>query len=322
MEQWTHYWQQTSALNSFAEGQSALGYFGELQNCWQQQLMTLPDDAKLLDAGSGNGALAILCYQYGLSRHFQWNIHAVDAADITPLSKSYAEPTINSALSHIQFLGNTFLESLPYENHTFDLVCSQFALEYAKLEYALPECMRVLKTNGRLVAMMHHEESAIVADSRCGLAVLDLFLTQSDVFAWIKTLLQRASALILQGISVKSDSEFNTLNQALLQQFGVLQRYFSDNATAVWCQQFMARLVPFLYELSPSSPGLFEHHVQQLALYRLRLVDQLNAAITDERQQQIDRILAHYPVSVTWQDVIINQQHFGRLLVVQKLATL
>ncbi|MGL5047839.1 MAG: class I SAM-dependent methyltransferase [Shewanella sp.] len=228
MEQWTQYWQHTSALNSFAEGQSAMGYYGELRDFWHQQLQYLSPNANLLDIGTGNGALALLCYQYGAAKSYQWDLHAIDAADIKPQHNTYDDAAISDALSQIKFLGNTFTEDLPYEHQSFDLVCSQFALEYANLTLALPECLRVLKDNGNLVAMMHHQDSAIVADSRMGLAVLNLFLEQSNVFVQIKRLLMLASTLLLQGINVKSSAEFNQLNSELLQQFNALQCHFQD----------------------------------------------------------------------------------------------
>lgn len=319
MNQWTQYWQNTTALNSFAEGQSALGYYGDLERLWQAQLKHLANNASLLDIGTGNGGLAVLCYQYGRILNYQWSIHAIDAADINPILNKYEDQTINAAISQIKFQGNTPAEALPYANDSFDLICSQFAIEYANLEIALPECIRVLKHNGKFVAVMHHQDSSIVADSCVGLRVLDLFMVESNVFLNIKTLLELAAALILQGKKIKSSEKFNQLNLALLQQFKQLQGHFSDEATAKWCQQYIASIVPLLYELTPQSPKVLEDYLTQLALYRLRLVDQINAKLTVERQHAIEKILSNFQVEYSWENVVINEQIFGTLLEVNKL---
>jgi len=318
MEQWTKYWRETTALNSFAEGQSALGYYGELERLWQAQLKHLANNASLLDIGTGNGGLAVLCYQYGRILNYQWSIHAIDAADINPMLNKYEDQTINAAISQIKFQGNTPAEVLPYANDSFDLVCSQFAIEYANLELALPECIRVLTPQGKLVAIMHHEDSAIVADSRIGLRVLNLFMLESTVFFEIKNLLELGAELISQGVNIKSSARFNQLNSALLQQFKQLQCHFSDDDTAHWCQRFIASIVPFLYELTPHSPAIFANYLTQLALYRLRLIDQLKATLTSERQQSMVQMLSSLPVKVHWENVMIDEHAFGVLLEVTK----
>lgn len=319
MEQWTKYWRKTTALNSFAEGQSALGYYGELELLWQAQLKHLANNASLLDIGTGNGGLAVLCYQYGRILNYQWSIHAIDAADINPILNKYEDQTINAAISQIKFQGNTPAEALPYANDSFDLVCSQFAIEYTNIELALPECIRVLKHNGKFVAIMHHQDSSIVADSYIGLRVLDLFMVESNVFVNIKMLLELAAVLILQGTNIKSSEKFNQLNRALFQQFKQLQGHFCDEATAKWCQRFIASIVPLLYELTPQSPALLEDYLRQLVLYRLRLMDQIKATLTTNHQHEIEKLLSKYQVKYSLENVVIDRKIFGTLLEVNKI---
>ncbi|MGL5047838.1 MAG: hypothetical protein ACRC6S_09890 [Shewanella sp.] len=47
-------------------------------------------------------------------------------------------------------------------------------------------------------------------------------------------------------------------------------------------------------------------------------MDQLNAALTPTRKQEIDSLLSRYHVTSRWQEVRINNQHFGYLLQVRK----
>lgn len=313
MEQWTNYWQQTTALNSFAEGQSALGYHGDLQKFWYKQIDRLPSVASILDIGTGNGALAVLCHQYGLSRSAEWDITAIDAADIKPHLNHYSEKNINDAIKSIHFFGKTNIESTPFEHHKFDFICSQFALEYSNLKLSLLECIHLLKPNGKLCAVMHSENSNIVLDSKDGLVILNLFLSESDVFFRIANLLELAEKLLSQGQVLKGNLEFNLLNKSVLQQVLFLQQSKSGHVRC-WFDRVISTIAPLLYELKLGNRAIFGKYIKNLSYYRERLTDQLNATIIDGRKKEINAILISLGVEYRWSTMEVEEQIFGCVL--------
>ncbi|UXK07265.1 class I SAM-dependent methyltransferase [Shewanella putrefaciens] len=313
MEQWTNYWQQTRALNSFAEGQSALGYHGDLQHFWYKQIDSLPSVANILDIGTGNGALAVLCHQYGFSRSAQWDITAIDAADIKPHLNYYSEKSINNAIKSIHFWGNTNIESSPFEGHKFDFLCSQFALEYSNLSLSLLECIRLLKPNGKLCAVMHSENSDIVLDSQAGLVILNLFLSESDVLVRIKNLLELAEKIISQGMVLNECSEFNLLNKSVLQEVVLLQQSQSGHFR-YWFDRIISAIAPLLYELKLGNATIFLNYIKELGYYRERLTDQLNAIVNDDRKKEVDAILISLGVEYYWSSLEVENKKFGCVL--------
>ena len=59
----------------------------------------------------------------------------------------------------VAFTGGVSVAQLPFSDAKFDAVISQFGIEYADLQFAIPEALRVLRPGGLLGFLMHHEAS-------------------------------------------------------------------------------------------------------------------------------------------------------------------
>ena len=70
----------------------------------------------------------------------------IDLADIDP-ARFLPEHRVDVAAA--RFIGNTAAESLPFADGSFDVVVSQYGLEYADLALALSEAVRVLASGGQ-----------------------------------------------------------------------------------------------------------------------------------------------------------------------------
>lgn len=146
-EAWSRYW-ATGALHSCA-GSFDGNYGGVIGEWWRQVFDALPLGAQVLDLACGNGPLAQLL----LSRRDDPGLccHAVDLAPLCP-PWAAQEP-------RVRFRGSTSIEDLPFGIASFDLVISQYGLEYAALEAAVAEAVRVTRPGGRLCFVMHHADS-------------------------------------------------------------------------------------------------------------------------------------------------------------------
>jgi ubiquinone/menaquinone biosynthesis C-methylase UbiE len=152
---WSLYWQGgniDSCIASASVDDRALVSAG-----WQDLARSLPAGAAVLDLATGNGAVPrdLLTVNPSLA------ITGVDLAEIAPDNLLVSEPTLAS----VTFRGGVDICQLPFEDASFDVVTSQFGLEYAPLAAAIDEASRILRPGGRLQLLLHHSGSAVVTPS-------------------------------------------------------------------------------------------------------------------------------------------------------------
>ncbi len=107
---------------------------------------------KVLDIGCGNG--------YVLS-HYAKNGAFVTGIDITQTAVDITKSRFRSlGLSGDIFVANA--EELPFEDNTFDCVCSMGVLHHTpNTQKAINEAYRVLRGGGRLIMMFYHKNSLL-----------------------------------------------------------------------------------------------------------------------------------------------------------------
>ena len=214
-EHWNHYWQSSKSLNSFSEGDAALGYRGSSQLYWYDTFNKTAKNAVIVDIASGNGALAISAVTFSELNDKNFTVYACDIADIKPEVLFQSEPDILAKLKKVQFYPATAIEHLPFEDNSVDLIISQFGFEYADQSDAVTECQRVLKPNGRFNALVHHADSFISKDSVAGLAFYKYCLSDSGFLTQVEQLLVLAESCWLKGISPTTDAAYAAQNKEL-----------------------------------------------------------------------------------------------------------
>lgn len=153
---WTLYWRADNQDSCVA---AATPRDAEaLSQIWQRFAARLTAGARVLDLATGNGTVALAL----LRGNGSLRITGVDKADIDPL-RFLSSP---GPLHAVQFAGAIDICSLPFEPGSFDVLTSQFGIEYAPLAEAVRSAAAVLRSGGRLNFLMHHAESEIVAPTR------------------------------------------------------------------------------------------------------------------------------------------------------------
>ncbi len=157
---WTAYW-QTGALTSlpmdFKEN-----YDGELALYWNDILSNSQTPVSILDVCTGNGAIAILLQELADELDLEVSITAVDASDIKPDVISEVFPDKEGAIKKINFVGNCLVENMSQViDHKFDLIVSQYGIEYCDTEQAAVSVRKMLNPQGRLVFVAHAPETDI-----------------------------------------------------------------------------------------------------------------------------------------------------------------
>lgn len=151
-DSWSRYW-AGGALHSCA-GSFDGDYDDAIGAFWRAVYAALEPGARVLDLATGNGALARLLLA---SRPLaDVEIDAVDLADIRPPWLQGLPPEWRS---RVRVAGGIAAEALPFADACFDLVVSQYGLEYTALARSCAEVRRVCRPGGAIALLLHHRES-------------------------------------------------------------------------------------------------------------------------------------------------------------------
>ncbi len=156
---WSRYWQQ-DVLHSLP-GSFAGNYDGAIERHWQQVFAPLGPKDRVLDLGTGNGALPqLLCTQHAGA------MPRVDAIDLAAIAPDWLHQQPQDCRQALHFHGGTTAEALPFEDASFTLITSQYGIEYCDTQRSLPELARVLAPAGRVALLLHHAESRLTEVAR------------------------------------------------------------------------------------------------------------------------------------------------------------
>lgn len=311
-QHWDSFWQSSATLNSFAEGTAALGYQGEILSHWHSVFSALPEDAVIVDVGTGNGAIALAAQEYSQLHNKHFKISGIDAANINPLKVFEKDSRIASLLANIQFYPVCKTEQMPFTSASVDLLTSQFAFEYAEQKSAVKECVRVLKPGAKFVAIIHHSDSDISKDSQRGMHVLSQFLHKTPFFVVAGQLV----SLLSNSIAAPDDNELTTKSRVLNKQLLLLAEQIKKGLTDVemsWFQDVMANMAKILMNFRVDHKHVFERYHSSLEAFYLRLSEQQAAALTELDVQLLKQSFMSYGGNCSVEALCIDGNLFGWL---------
>lgn len=160
-EAWARYW-LTGAPHS-CTGSYGDTYGGPFETFWRSAFAPLRPDDRVLDLACGNAPLSRML----LSQRHEPGLRcdAVDLAEIHP-AWAVGEP-------RLQVHPGIAAESLPLPDGAFQLVVSQYGLEYTDLRRSVAEVQRVRAARSAVRLALHHADSLPVTLAKAELADLD-----------------------------------------------------------------------------------------------------------------------------------------------------
>ncbi|MEP1743589.1 MAG: class I SAM-dependent methyltransferase [Kangiellaceae bacterium] len=153
---WSSYW-SSGALTSLPED-FKVNYDGEIASFWSDIFNDLPNGARVLDVCCGNGPLSLLAIQ----NNSTFEIHGVDSANVNPKAIIHRYPNLEQSINKISFYSNTKIEDFDAENESFDIVISQYGLEYTNLEVTSKKLYQLLRPGGKLRIISHSVTSEML----------------------------------------------------------------------------------------------------------------------------------------------------------------
>ncbi|MGH8061108.1 MAG: class I SAM-dependent methyltransferase [Pseudoxanthomonas sp.] len=195
---WSSYW-ANGALHSCA-GSYAGNYVGAIADFWRPLLERLQPGDRMLDIATGNGALPMLAWE----QRQAGGAISIDAVDLATVA-----PAWHDLRKHpqIRFHSGVRMEQLPFADEGFDLVVSQYGLEYGQWPEALHECLRVCRASGTAAFILHHAESVLVKVGCCELENQRLLLARDGLITTAREVLPWMELARSGGIGLAQDGE-------------------------------------------------------------------------------------------------------------------
>lgn len=156
---WSDYWTSDGAagevfVNPQGERHPALAAH------WQQVFAGVQDGARVIDLASGAGSIFAQ-----LPEHHGFELHAADiSAEALRILEQRVPGTATVACS---------ADSVPCDDGAFDLVVSQFGIEYAGID-AFSEAARLVGRDGRLALLCHYAGGYVDSRNAAELAAAEL----------------------------------------------------------------------------------------------------------------------------------------------------
>lgn len=308
MQHWSTYWR-----NQEAHSGGTAPYGAVLESLWQRLFESTGKRARVLDVGTGSGDVAILMARHSVAAELEWEITGVDAAEIHP------PPALPSAIrEQLTLLPETRAEKLPFDDASFDLITSQFAVEYADLNSALSECLRVLKPGAEMGVMAHCEDSGLVRGSRATIAVLDQALDEGGVFDRVEKLIQKVQPLLSEKdvYGLQKDPIANQLRVAYNESIGRLQQSVTSRALVPFADQLLTDITSVIRSCAHLSMTDVHKELARIrGKYvdsRKRALDQLEAASTGERIADALQALGIPKEQIHAEDVFYKADRIGK----------
>ena len=171
---WSAYW-ETGALTSLPSDFKE-NYDGELAVYWQSILDSVESDSCLLDVCTGNGAVAVLISELADKMGKDISITAVDASEIKPQHVLHHFPNKQKYIDSVQFISGCRIENMADKlNQAYDLIVSQYGIEYCETKQAAKSIVHSLQSGGRFVFVSHSPDTAMLQYMRDEESIYQLF---------------------------------------------------------------------------------------------------------------------------------------------------
>tara|TARA_R110002060_G_scaffold19666_1_gene26902 strand:+ start:368 stop:1357 length:990 start_codon:yes stop_codon:yes gene_type:complete len=194
---WNNHWGNTSDVAAY---DASATHVKTLNQFWKNRFNAISlERNKFLDIASGGGALLETLVK-------QDCILPENLAEFYSADLSYSALHSVKSKYPLSKVLQTDCAQLPFKNESFNFIVSQFGIEYCGLS-AFIECSRVLRKDGRFIAVCHYQNGAIQTECKRNLEVLHA-LSDIDFFAHARLAFHPKDDKTLRDLSINIDSTF------------------------------------------------------------------------------------------------------------------
>lgn len=305
---WTNYWSQNS-VQSCAEAVKSRN--SDINKFWDSCSLNIEESHHVLDLCSGKGAVIGTLISSQKKHTGQCGLYT--GIDISDLKESDLVEEVKQNKHKVNFLFKTSIDDIPLSDDTFDLVTSQFGIEYQLSDLTLTEIFRVLKSDGRAQFVIHHSDSVMVEIAKKEVMHIDYLLNEGGYLQAINRLIpfyamlrNPANLLKLQSDSkaLKAREEFNHQSNKLIQK---IQQ--EENTELLQTALELSKVVVKEAKDKGSSKAkeIIKKFANELRDSRLRSIELIGSAFDDTKLSSLALALKKYNRSIAKAEVLYSR---------------
>ncbi len=285
---WNNYWD--TGFKSTFTGHENSGFFEELDASWLATFCGLEKGSTVADLGAGNGALTAKILEASDTENKEFRAIAIDYANVKDHSELYAKKR-----DDLQIIDNTPIEETGLDEASVDLCVSQFGFEYADHTKAAMEVNRILKPEGKLIAIVHHRQSEITQS--CASAHMQIGVChRSELTTITEKLLRRLRKLSKSNRSPQQDETAEKLRFELNRRADRLLKYGEELPDQHHINYFLNELTSLFTDKAKDLS--FEQKIGVIAMvehnakgFQLRMEAMLKASLDLEGIRKLESTL-------------------------------
>lgn len=293
---WRDYWKADRPASCMPEDERTAQ---EIAGVWQRWFAECAGGSRILDIATGNGIVLNHAAIAGRTLNRAFALTGVDLADIDPLR--YVT-SLEDDMRAARFIGGVAAEKLPFDAADFEVVVSQYGLEYADLQRALSEVARVLAPGGILHWLAHSDASEVVLQHREQAAEVEYLLAPRGPVYYMNTFVARQRRHKDMQYSVKM------LNESFAQAFDFCKAHPPAKVVHQVCSGF-ADIANRWQAFDPADLAkMLEESERRLLSHGARIQSLLGAVLTPARLEIVKGLLTQAP----WRNLAIDAVLVGQ----------
>ncbi len=217
---WDAYWRNAESSAAHLDGGPQ---DDALEKFWRQffteQIASLDKPCSLLDIACGNGAVPRFALSSSRQLDAAASIYGLDDSLAAVKEMVRRDSTLNGIAAPVS--------QMPFSDDTFDIVTSQFGIEYAGKD-GFPEAIRVLRPGGSFSAVLHLENGAIYRECQINLQAIESF-RHSSLLEHFASLFQ----VVVVDAAITTKSQVQSCDRQFAAAVAATEQVFASRGKAV-----------------------------------------------------------------------------------------
>ncbi len=253
---WSRYWSAERLVSCF-EGPAA-DYEDSVTAHWDSFFRQLQPACKIVDIGTGNGAVPAIANRVNRALDKRFSIVGVDQADIDPHRYLAGR---SGLVAGVTFIGGTPASCLPFDDASIGALTSQFALEYMPLPAVIPELGRVAANGARLQFVVHAREGVAASGALTELGHCDFVSDELQLFDSARQVMDFVTGLERRPTAIASEEDARAM--ALIEDFENRLHRLDDRRRAFGAHLMLDNVRQTLVHLYQGRKSYSPHQLQQ-----------------------------------------------------------